>query len=92
MPWFGSKNDPQREAAQARALDHVRALHPSWTVTNGLLRAEEPDRWVFAVCYAEPGVRVVPGRYLLVAVARQGDLTETLETSPRSPYWIRGLK
>ena len=73
-------------------MEFVEASHQSLSVTNARLRAEEPSRYVFAVFYQEPGVRVAPGRYKLVAVNRTGAEIEELPASPGSPYWIGGLK
>lgn len=84
--------DPKIRAARCRAIEYVRAHNPNLLVTNARLRAEEPSRYVFAVFYRDPDLRVVPGRYKLIAMARDGDGIEELNSSPDSPYWIRGLK
>jgi hypothetical protein len=84
--------DPAFRAARERAMDHLRGAHAGWRVTNALLRAEEPERHVFAVFYADDGPLRVPGRYRLVAVSRLNGTAEELPLSPDSPYWIRGYK
>ena len=84
--------DPKIKAAGCRAIEYLRARKPDHAVTNALLRAEEPSRYVFAVFYGDPNLPVVPGCYAIVAVARVGDGIEELNTSPDSRYWIRGLK
>jgi len=58
-------------------------------VTNAVVRAEEPGRYVFAVLYRDPVAIVVPTRYVLLAVGRDTGTVEALDTSPASPYWIR---
>jgi hypothetical protein len=73
-------------------MEHLRGSHPICTVTNAMLRAEEQDRYVFAVFYRQAGPPVVPPRYALVAVGRECSTVEALDTSPTSPYWIRGRK
>jgi hypothetical protein len=73
-------------------MEYVRASNQNLTVSDARLRAEEPSRYVFAVFYRNPDVRVVPGRYKLIAVARDSDGIDELDTTPDSPYWIRGLK
>lgn len=92
MRWLSRYFDPSFQAARQRALEHMRARNPSFTLRGTRLCAEEPSRWVFAVFYQQPGVRTRPDRYQLIAVARDGDAVEDLETSPGSPYWIRGRK
>lgn len=52
-------------------MEYVRTCYPTFSVTNARLRAEELSRYVFAAFYQDPDVLVVPGRYKLVAVARQ---------------------
>jgi len=84
--------DRRVKAARERAMGYVRDAKPSCIVTSARLRAEEESRYVFAVFHREPDVWVTPGQYQLVAVAKEGDAVEELETSPVSPYWIRGLK
>jgi hypothetical protein len=85
-------SDADVRAAQRCAEQFVAASRPGCAITNTRLRAKEPSRHVFAVFYAEPGVMVVPGRYVLVAVSRAGGEVVELETSPASPYWMRGFK
>lgn len=84
--------DPEFRAAREKAIGHIRAGHLDWRVVNAAVRAEEPDRFVFAVFYQESGLRVVPGRYAIVAVGRRNGSVEDLPLSPQSPYRIRGLK
>lgn len=54
-------------------MEYVRTCYPTFSVTNARLRAEVLSRYVFAAFYQDPDVLVVPGRYKLVAVARQGE-------------------
>jgi hypothetical protein len=84
--------DPDVRRARERALKHVEARNPDASATNATLRAAETKRYVFAVFYREAGKLVVPERYSIVAVARDGDDVEELEATPASPYWIRGRK
>ena len=84
--------DAKARAASRRAKQHLAATMPSSAITDLRLRATEPKRWVFAVFYEIPGVKTSPGVYKLVAVARGTEATTVLETTPDSPYWIRGLK
>ncbi|MDH4113848.1 MAG: hypothetical protein OEU89_00125 [Burkholderiaceae bacterium] len=67
-------------------------IHPGWRVTNVILRAEEPDRYVFALFYDDGGPPVVPGRYRIVAVDKPNGIVRELPLSPDSPYWITGYK
>ena len=92
MNWLRRIFDPEVKMARLRAMAYVCACNPSFSVGSARFRAEEPSRYVFAVFYDEPGVWVTPGRYKLIAVDREGVAVEELETSPRSPHWIRGLK
>jgi hypothetical protein len=84
--------DAKAREASRQAKGHLASTMPSSTVTDVRLRATEPKRWVFAVFYQTPGVYTIPGRYKLLAVARGTEAITVLETSPDSPYWIRGLK
>jgi hypothetical protein len=84
--------DPRFKAARGLAMRYVVVRHPTWAVTDACLRAEEPTRYVFAVFYEAPNTQVLPGRYILIAVARHDDSVEQLDTSPESRYWIRGRR
>ena len=80
------------DAARQRAMRAVAAARPSHTVTDAVLRAEEEERWVYAVFHHAPGPRGRPGAYALVAVSRDGDAVTELDLHPDSPYWIHGRK
>lgn len=84
--------DPAFRSACERATEHLCTAHPGWCVTNAILRAEEPDRYVFALFYKDGGLPVVPGRYRIVAVDKHDASVSELPLSTDSPYWIRGYK
>ena len=86
------RRSPEVAAAQTLAIEYLGTSHPTLTVTDALLRAEERARYVFAVFYRQPGPPTVPPRYALLAVAKDAGSVEALDTSPASPYWIRGRK
>jgi hypothetical protein len=83
-----------RHPACQSAVAAVRSLHPDWDVFTGLasLRADEPDRYVVAVFYSAPDVRVKPPRYVLVALNRTLEFIELLPVDSDSAYFIRGRK
>jgi hypothetical protein len=83
-----------RHPACRAAVDAVRSIHPDWDVWTALasIRADEDDRYVVAVFYSDPNVRVKPPRYLLVALDRALQFIEKLPVSPDSPYFISGRK
>jgi hypothetical protein len=83
-----------RHPACQSAVAAVRSLHPDWDVFTGLasLRADEAQRYVVAVFYSAPNVRVKPPRYVLVAMDRAHNFIELLPVDPDSPYFIRGRK
>ncbi|MCA9610889.1 MAG: hypothetical protein KC619_35085 [Myxococcales bacterium] len=93
MSWQGRPfGSPELRRARERALEHVRGAHPEVSLGSAKLRAEEPDRFVFAVFYREGDQHVVPGAYRIIAVDRGEGATEELPCTPSSPYWVRGLK
>ena len=85
--------DSRHPACQS-AVAAIRSLHPDWDVFAGLasLRADEHNRYVVAVFYSAPNVRVKPPRYVLVALDRAHNFLELLPVDPDSPYFIRGRK
>jgi hypothetical protein len=82
----------QIRIAGRRAKKIVEAAHPSFTTCGALLRADEPQRYVFAVFFEEPTVMTRPTRYKLVAVSRDFHILEELDPPHESEYWIRGRK
>jgi hypothetical protein len=70
----------------------LRDAHPTWEVLGSSMRAREPDRYVVAVFYQEPGRLIKPPRYQLYAVSADLTVVEELPTNSSSPYWIRGRK
>ena len=83
-----------RHPACQSAVAAVRSLHPDWDVFTGLasLRADEDQRYVVAVFYSAPTVRVKPPRYVLVTLDRAHKFIELLPVDADSPYFIRGRK
>ena len=84
--------DGEVRSAGRAAKDFLRSQSPGAVVHEARLRAKESDRIVFAVMYDEPGVLSRPSRYQLISVDRSSGGTTFLETTPKSPYWIRGRK
>ena len=86
------RSDPALSAARERAEAHLCRSQPEWQITNARLRADEPDRYVFALFYADGGPPVVPGRYRIVAVGKQDGSVRELPLSQDLPYRIRGYR
>ncbi len=84
--------DGEARSAGRVAKDFVRAQCPDLMVHGTRFCAKEPERMVFAVFYDEPSFRSRPPRYRFVAVDRESGDASLLETTPESPYWIRGRK
>lgn len=83
-----------RHPACHSAVAAIRSVHPDWDVFTGLasVRADECDRYVVAVFYSAPDIRVKLPRYVLVALSRTLEFIEILPIDPDSPYFIRGRK
>ncbi|MCA9623170.1 MAG: hypothetical protein KC731_29325 [Myxococcales bacterium] len=93
MSWLGRLlGSSELRNARERALEHVRVQDPELSLGSARLRAEEPDRFVFAVFYRQADHRAVPCRFRIVAVPRDDGAAEELPCTPSSPYWVRGLK
>ena len=84
--------DGEARSAGRVAKDFLRSQCPDLVVHGAWFRAKEPERIVFAVAYDEPSLRSRPARYRLVAVDRESGAASFLETTPESPYWIKGCK
>ena len=84
--------DGEVRSAGRAAKDFLRSQSPEAVVHAARLRAKEPERIVFAVVYDEPGIPSRPSPYRLISVDRSSGRTAFLETTPESPYWIRGRK
>ena len=83
--------DPAVHDAKRKARQYVETNHPHWRVGGVSLRANEPERFVFAVFYTRETPQR-PDPYLLVFVAKQSSIIEEENPSPDSKYWIRGRK
>ena len=84
--------DREVRSAGRAAKDFLRSQSPGAVVHEARLRAKEPERIVFAVVYDGPGVLSRPSRYQLISIDRSSGGAAFLETTPASPYWIRGRK
>ena len=84
--------DGEARSAGRIAKNFLRSQCPDLVIQGTRFRAKEPERIVFAVVYDEPSIRSRPPRYRLVAVDRESGDASFLETTPESPYWIRGRK
>lgn len=94
MDFFGLKillNSDARAAGRF-AVSSVAESNPGFRVHNASLRAEEENRYIFAVFYSAPAHPIRPGPYLLVSVSRDLSSAEVINPAPDSPYWIRGRK
>jgi hypothetical protein len=80
-----------RQAAEL-AKEHVASCILEARVHGVSLRAEEAERWVFAVFYTTPSLIVKPTPYQLVTVSKSTKIAEELPRSSGSPYVIRGRK
>lgn len=84
--------DSSFRKAVKTARGFLQEQHPDWEVNEALLRADEPERWVFAVFYEMPVQRTRPSPYQLVIVDKKTNEFGEVEPEPDSPYWIRGRK
>ena len=78
-------------AAGRTAVAFLQSQNPEFRVHNASLRAEEDERFVFAVFYTTPDLMVKPTPYRLIVVGRDGH-AEEIDPPRESEYWIRGRK
>lgn len=85
--WKGLFDRPTREAAR-RAKDFVSESY-GYKHLESLCRAEEKNRWVFAVFYHTPAR---PAPYILVSVDKGTGAVTKLKDDEAPRYSLRGRK
>jgi len=78
--------------AKRTAKAFLQNEHPNFCVYHTALRAEEEDRFVFAVFYTLPEKMVKPTPYMLVAIHRKDLAAKIIDPPQESEYWIRGRR
>jgi len=78
--------------ARRAARAFLQNENPDFRVSRSALRAEEEDRFVFAVFYTSPEKIVKPTPYKLVAVHRSDLKAEMIHPSLESDYWFHGRR
>ena len=91
LKWLQLLINPAARAACVKAKALV-AQDPARTVEWAALRADEADRWVFAVFHDNPALPDMPSPYKLIAVSKHSGDTEELRGAAAKPYRLRGYK
>ncbi len=83
-----------KEAQSSLTIAHLflQEKYQSFIFFDATLRADEKERFVYAVFYEEPNIISYPADYKIVAVSKNGGNISELELPPTSPYWIKGKK